>query len=303
VSAFAFNDWRLDYIGKGKNMHLKRGLAALLCMAVSCVALPGMAGEILKNAQASMLVTGWIEVMPDGTVHGYTIDHQDKLPPSVLELIHDNVATWKFKVMLKEPVIERARMNLRIVAKRADEQHDSIQIANAFFGDKGTGSDNISFKQQVAPEYPQDAIARRASGTVYVIARVNRQGLVEDAFAEQVNLNGFFDGARTPRDRSLLAHAALDAIKHWTFNLPTTGPHIADEHWDIRIPVQFNLNAFGTSPQDNYGKWQVYVPGPRAQAPWQQQSAPSVQGSDAIPAGSISQADENLSLATPLAGA
>jgi hypothetical protein len=285
-------------------MHMKRWIAGLLCAVVSCVALASGWSDVRKSAQASMLVTGWIEVMPDGSVHDYTIDRQEKIPPAVLELIHNNVPAWKFKVDGKEAVIERASMNLRIVAKQVDEQHDSIAIASAFFGDgHGLGSDHVSYKNKIIPTYPTQAVNARVDGTVYVLVRINRQGAVEDAAAEQVNLGEYGTENEMRHYRKVLADAALGAIRQWTFNLPTTGAHVSDSHWDIRIPVAFNLHEFGKPEPDMYGKWEGYIPGPRTPIPWLQTPAASTQGSDAIPAGSISQADEHLRLTTQLGGA
>jgi TonB family protein len=301
---FSVGTTDLDYNGKGKYMQSKHWMAALLCAAISTAALASGSGPgaVRKTAEASMLVTGWIEVMPDGSVHDYSINHSEKIPPVVLNLIKQNVPTWTFKLDGQANVIERARMNIRIVARQVDEQHSSITITDAFFGDgSDVGSDYVSRKNMVVPKYPQEAVQSRVEGTVYVLIRVNRQGLVQDAIAEQVNLDEYGDSSEMSYFRNVLAGSAVSAIKRWTFNLPTTGTHMADDYWDVRIPVNFSLNVAGRPKPDTYGTWQGYIPGPRMQAPWRQQSATS--GSDAIPAGSLSQADEHLHLTTSLGGA
>jgi hypothetical protein len=301
---FSVGTTDLDYNGKGKYMQSKHWMAALLCAAISTAALASGSGPgaVRKTAEASMLVTGWIEVMPDGSVHDYSIDRSEKIPPVVLNLVKQNVPTWTFKLDSQANVIERARMNIRIVARQVDEQHSSIAIASAFFGDgKGIGSDYVSYKNQVIPKYPREAVQSRVDGTVYLLIRVNREGLVQDAIAEQVNLGEYGSSEEMIHYRNVLAGAALVAIKQWTFNLPSTGAHAADDHWDVRIPVNFNLNVAGQPKPDTYGTWQGYIPGPRMRAPWQQQ--PATSGSDAIPAGSLSQADEHLHLTTSLGGA
>lgn len=285
-------------------MHMKHWMAVLLCAAMSSTVLATEASDIRKTAEASMLVTGWIEVMPDGSVHSYSIDHSEKIPPVVLQLVQNNIPAWKFKVDNHVAVIERARMNVRIVAKQMDDKHDSIGITSAFFGNgSGIGTDYVSYKNVVVPTYPKIALNARVDGTAYLLVRVNRQGVAQDAVAEQVNLGEYGSEHEMQHYRKVLADAALEAVKRWTFNLPTTGPHMSDDHWDIRIPVNFDLHMMGAPQEDMYGKWKGYIPGPRTPIPWLQNPTPSAQGNDAIPAGSISQADEHLHLTTPLDGA
>jgi len=41
------------------------------------------AGNVRKDAEASMVLTGTVDVNPDGSLHGYTIDRSEKVPPEV----------------------------------------------------------------------------------------------------------------------------------------------------------------------------------------------------------------------------
>lgn len=138
-------------------------------------------------------------------------------------------------------------------------------------------------------------------GTVFLLMRVNRQGLVQDVAVEQVNLGEYGREAEMRHFRSLLGDAALEAAKKWTYNLPTTGKHVSDPYWDVRVPINFNLQPASMIKEDIYGRWEPYIPGPREVIPWQ--NKPHYYSSDAIPAGSISSADQSLQLTTPLGGA
>ncbi|GGA26875.1 hypothetical protein GCM10010981_14410 [Dyella nitratireducens] len=261
------------------------------------------AGDVRKTAEATMLVTGSIEVMPDGTVHDYSIDRPEKIPPLVLDLIKNNVPNWKFRRDDHLEAIFKAKMNLRIVAKRVDDQHDSITISSASFGDADAAhTDQVSAKNPRLPHYPLDAIKARVSGTVFLSMRVGRTGQVENIAIEQVNLNMYGNDAQMRHYREVLGDAALDALKTWTFNLPTTGKHVTDPYWDVRMPVAFDLNVLGQSAEDTYGKWKTYIPGPRESIPWAKSSKLS-SSSDAIPEGSVSQVDQPLQLMTALDGA
>ena len=135
------------------------------------------------------------------------------------------------------------------------------------------------------------------SGTVYLVMRVNRQGKVENAVAEQVNLHTRTSEARVGFLREVLADAAIREARKWTYNLPATGKHVADSYWNIREPVMFTL----VPGEDDYGKWEVYVPGPRQPMPWLNDKQVDI-SPDTVPAGSISQTTSSLHLATPLGG-
>jgi hypothetical protein len=283
---------------------MKRWIVAVLGAVLAHAAVAAGPNEIRKQAEGSMLVTGWIDISPDGSVHDYTLDRPDRIPAGVTDLIQKNVPAWKFQVDGNPNVIERTRMNVRVVAKRVDDTHDSIAIKSATFGDSNPADgQSVSHKSMQAPKYPRSAVEARVDGTVYLYLRVGRQGQVEDAVAEQVNLGVYGSDMQMRHYRDVLADAALDAAKQWTFNPPTTGKHIDDAYWDVRVPVAFNLKPAGAPPVDNYGKWQVYIPGPRQPVPWLKSGLQVTPTSDAVPEGSISQVNQDLRLLTPLEGA
>lgn len=280
---------------------MKRWIAAGLYMLMACTAWAGTS-DIRKTAEATMLVTGWIEVAPDGGVYNYTLDRPEKIPPAVVDLVKKSVPGWKFHFAEHVDAIQRAKMNLRIVAKPIDDQHDALQITSASFGDANVdATEHVTYKDRRPPPYPQEAIQARVDGTVFLLMRVNRQGQVQDVAVEQVNLGEYGREAEMRHFRNVLGDAALKAAKKWTYNLPTTGKHVLDPYWDVRVPVNFNLHPASMIREDTYGKWEPYIPGPREVIPWQ--NKPQHYSSDAIPAGSISSADQPLQLMTALDGA
>ena len=281
---------------------MKRWIAAALCTLMACVAWAGTS-DVRKTAEATMLVTGSIEVAPDGGVYQYTLDRPEKIPPSVVDLIKKSVPGWKFRFAERVDAIQRAKMSLRIVAKPVDDQHDSLRISSANFGDTDAhATDHVTYKDRQPPRYPPAAIDARVDGTVFLLLRVNKEGQVEKVAVEQVNLGVYGREAQMHHFRTVLGNAALDAAKSWTYNLPTTGSHVLDPYWDVRVPVNFNLRPANLPQEDTYGKWEPYIPGPREWIPWHQNN-PQQSSSDAIPAGSISQADPSLHLTTALDGA
>jgi hypothetical protein len=289
--------------GLREGARMKRLLLGLICILLGHVVLASGADAVRKQAQASMLVMGSIDVAPDGSVQSYAIDHADKLPPVVVELLDKNVPTWKFEPVCVDgkPVLATAKMSLRIVARRSDDHHFSAGIVGAQFGqDHEVATDSISYKTREQPHYPAMAVENRVSGTVYLLLRVGRQGQVEDAATEQVNLGVYASEVDMERFRSVLATAALKASEQWTFNVPTTGKHVTDDYWVARVPVNFSLSA--DRKPDLYGQWQSYVPGPRQLVPWIEKGRLMAGDADATPAGGIYQLEQGLHLTTSLGG-
>ncbi|OOG60248.1 energy transducer TonB [Rhodanobacter sp. C03] len=283
---------------------MKRWLMGLFCVLMACATWAESPAEVRKQAEASMLVTGSIEVMPDGSVQGYTLDHADQLPPIVVQILQQNVPTWKFKFDDQQTVAVKAKMSLRLLAKRVDDTHDAISISAAQFGqDDKVPGESISYKTRLPPRYPGLALHSGVSGTVYLLLRVGRDGRVEDAAAEQVNLTVYASGRDMQLFRDNLARAAITAAREWTFNTPTIGKHVADDYWVAKVPVNFDIRPRGTYKDVPYGRWQSYVPGPRQLVPWVEKKKLLTGAADAVPDGGLYQINQGLQLTTPLSGA
>lgn len=286
---------------------MKRWLSGLLCLALSGAALAAGPGAVRKRVQASMLVTGALEVAADGSVAQYTLDHPEKLPDAVKGLLAKSIPAWRFKPveMDGKPVAARAPMSLRVVARPLGDNEFSLGVAGAWFGDgaahqSDASARTVSYKSRHRPGYPVDAVDSRVSGTVYVLLKIGRDGRVADAEAEQVDLRVVASDNELAVWRHVLAGAALSALKRDTFNLPSAGPEADKPYWVARIPVTFNLNVPGT-PSVSYGQWQAYVPGPAHEPAWAAEH--QLAGSpDAVPEGGVLLAEQTLRLLTPLGG-
>lgn len=220
-------------------------------------------------------------------------------------LIAKNIPQWKFEptLLAGKPVAAKAKMSLRIVAKPLGDDGYSIGISGTQFGQSVPG-ESITYKDQVAPSYPPRAVQARVSGTVYLVLRVGRQGLVQEAVAEQVNLAVVASDQELERWRKVLARSALVAARKWTFNLPTFGGHVNDQYWVARVPVVYGLTVVGEPRVDDYGKWQAYVPGPRQLVPWIDDPRLLSGSADALPDGGIHPLEKDgLHLITPPGGA
>ncbi|TCV94694.1 outer membrane transport energization protein TonB [Luteibacter rhizovicinus] len=273
-------------------------------MLLAGLAVAAGPGAIRKQIEASMLVTGAIDVAPDGTVSKYVLDRPDRLSPEVVTLIQRSAAIWRFKPVLADgkAVPAHASMSLRLVASRQDDGNYVARVKGAHFGDDVPG-ETISQKQQRPPEYPRSAIQAGVAASVYLLIHVGRDGRVTDADAEQVNLQAVASDADMRAWRKLFANVSKQAVRDWTFNLPTQGPHVADAGWVARVPIQFRLRKNGVI-EDDYGVWQAYVPGPKEAVVWMGPTGgPEDEKNgvaDALPDGGVYLVGSGLTLITPL---
>ncbi|WP_158756101.1 energy transducer TonB [Dyella sp. S184] len=291
---------------------MKRLLLGLLGVFCSgAVIANGGVDAVRKQVQASMLVTGSIVVAQDGSVNSYTLDQQDKLPPLVLEVINKTVPHWRFGIDVSDfqeymrasqARLLKAKMNLRVVAVPVDNQNYSVSISEASFGEdasaRKSSSDTLSEKDIVQPRYPSRSSQDGVGGTVYVYVRIGRDGKVEDQVARQVNLHVVAPETEMAVFRKDLAKAAVDAVRRWTFNPPTSGKEASWQHWYAMVPVEFCQSA--RCDEEAYGKWAGYIPGPNVPIPWHDDPEVTPQDSDAMPSGVAFQPDQRLKLLTSL---
>lgn len=279
---------------------MRRWLSGLLCLVLSGAALAAGPAAVRKRVQASMLVTGTIEVAPDGGVAQYTLDHPDELPPAVKDLLAKAIPDWRFQpiAVAGKPAIAKGAMSLRIVAKPLANGNYNIAVAATHFGGPN-GNHAINYVQRRPPVYPPEAIRERVTGTVYLALRVDAAGKVADAAAEQVDLGKIGSDFQMKLWRDRLAWVSVAAAKRWTFS-PSTDA--ASPYRVVRVPVTFNLRVNGYSTRAGYGQWKAYVPGPVQLIPWLDNKLISG-GVDALPDGDVDQVGHGLRLLTPVKGA
>lgn len=285
---------------------MKRLLMGCCLAMLACMVSAADLSATMKQARASMLLTGSVEVTPDGTVRSYAIDRSDRVPEEVRALVEKASRVWKFEPVLQDgkPVNAKASMSLRVMAEAVDSTHTRISIAGAQFGkESAVPGDSISYKDRPRHFYPLSAVDARVSGTAYLLLRIGRQGEVDDAVAQQVNLDWSGDVRNQSRWRKVLGDAALHAARRWTFHTPTTGKHVQDDYWVARVPVVFGLRQAGAPQVDDYGQWHAYLPGPIQPVMWPDKDKMFSGAPDAIAGDGLFQLDQGLHLATPLNGA
>lgn len=243
-------------------------LLVLLALALAGAATARAPEAVRRQVEASMLLTGSVDIEADGSVGGYAIDHDDKLPDYVRACLAREVPGWKFAPVLADghAVRARSRMSLRMVATPAGDGNFKVAVGGVSFGEySDEATDQVTRGRLSPPAYPPEAYRVGGKGTVYLVLRIGRDGKVEDAVVEQVNLTAIGDERQMAKLRRYLGDASLRAARHWTFRLPSTGEAADDASWSVRVPVDFRL-ADDRPPA--YGAWQAYLPGPRQRAPW-----------------------------------
>ena len=279
---------------------MKRLLLVLICLITPVAGLAANEYQVAKRVEASMVVTGWIIVNPDGSVNSYTLDKQDKLPSAVVELIGKTVPAWRFRPISildgsNHPERVKAAMSLRVVAHPVDDSNYELSVSGASFGKDNTQSSNaVAYKERKPPRYPRDALQERVSGIVYLVLRIGRDGHVEDVATEQVDLRAVAGDDQMRIWRYELSRPAVAAAKEWIFDVPQTGEDAQADRWFVRVPVNFQIVYKGIPPRQEYGQWESYVPGPVNQIPWTDSETPTARGAaDAISDNGIAFQDDH----------
>ena len=282
---------------------MKRCYQALMWVSLALFASTAGAQAARKTAEGSMVVTGSLEVNPDGTLHGYTLDQPEKLPPVVVDVLGKSIAHWQFRLSSPSTQVIKTRMGVRVVARPVGDGNYKVAVDGATFGEGEANAATVTYNNRAAaPRYPQMAIDARVSGTAYLVLRIGRDGSVQDAVAEQVDLEQYATQQAMDKFRKVLANASLDAARQWTFHTPTQGTGVNDPYWVVRVPVNFNLTVIGQpEKQHAYGTWQAYIPGPRQVVPWISPEL-AAESPNAMADGGLATGHAGLVLATPLGG-
>ncbi|TKS55004.1 hypothetical protein E4582_09680 [Luteimonas yindakuii] len=282
-------------------------IVAAALLAASLLALPTRAEsqtarQARQEVEASMVVTGVIDIDAKGEVTAHVVDQPDKLPDYVLELVDRAVPAFRFEPLLVDgsPASGQAKMSLRLVATQAGDGSMNVAIRSAHFGETYSESGTTSVRSQdmQPPHYPASVLHMGGTGTVYMLIKVGRDGRVQDLAAEQVNLTTIGPARAMASVRRALERASIEAARRWRFTPPTDGEEAAKDHWVVRIPVEYHI---GKERKVGYGEWSAYHPGPRTQPGWAQPTPPGF-SPDVLLAGGVTPETSRFKLLTPLDG-
>jgi TonB family protein len=277
---------------------MKRIFVVAVLWAWALVAAAAGPAAVRKQVEMSMLVTGTIDIGPDGGVRAHVLDGREALPPVVATLIDGALPQWRFEPQQIDgkPIIARTKMSLRIVAKRQVDDSYIVGIRGYSFGESGgVPGETVTSDHLPPPAYPEVAYRSGIKGTVYLLLRIGRDGKVEEAVAEQVNLTVVGDERQMRLGRDALSRAALNKAKSWLFNPPTKGKAADAPVWSVRVPVSFRYTDEKLAAN---GEWEAYVPGPHTK-PWWVDDDSALGSPDAMVAGGVYQVGNGPRLLTP----
>ena len=273
-------------------------VAALALFSLTAMA-RGPAG-VRKQVESSMRLAGTIEVSKEGNVATYALEDAEALPPGVVKFLKHNIENWKFDPVMLEgkAVTVRNKMSILLVAKKAEDDQYTVRLQAASFKPyEVEAAHELMRKSMDPPRYPEAAVKAGVTGTVYMVVKVGRDGKVEDAVAEQVNLQVVATENRMQMYRKWLAEASLQAARNWQFTPPTMGDEADAPYWSARVPVDFLFHGMSELKR---GKWHTYVPGPKQPYPWAENEDPGY-SPEALAGGGVHMVGgKGLRLLTPL---
>ena len=253
--------------------------------------------EAMKTLEASMVLTGTVDIEADGSVSGYAVDKAGQVPDYVRDIIERQARAWKFEPTVVDgvPVAVRSPMTVRMLARPINDEEMEVVIAGASFGSPEGTRPAPAVERRVRPKYPNGPLYAGIEADVYVVLMVGADGAVLDTAVEQVNLRTLEGGRRAAAMRQELADAAVRGLRAWRF-APMDPDEAAERgYWLARIPVAFHIKRDGPG----YGEWAPYFPGERLARPqWHPDS--SDESADAMVAGAVQQLGTGPKLLTPV---
>ena len=292
-------------------------LGALLGLGLLSVGNPVDAGNARSNrklVESSLLVKGTIVIAPDGAVQSYTLESKEGLGEGLEKFLDNAITHWRFKPVEVDGkvVTAKAPMSLRLIANREEGGGMSVRIAGTWFGrnaNPSNGNQNgkpaidtstMRSNKLIPPMYPSSALRIGGQGIAYLVVSVGRDGHVQDAEVEKVNLRSVGTDRQMDELRKQFAQAATSVAKQWTFIPPSTGKESNENFWRARVPVDFRLT--GTT-QPKPGQWESYIPDPTIRViPWARSELMAAGSPDALPGDGIYPLTQGLQLLNPPSG-
>ena len=261
--------------------------------------------EVREQAEASMVLTGEIDIGTEGQVEAFRLDKPDQVDEGIVRFVERAVHTWRFEPVRRQgrAVKARAPASIRLGAKNNPDGTGQVTLLAASFDTYDpTDTSSVTGRKMSRPAYPEDVFNAGGRGDVILLIQVGRDGNALDVATEQVKLRVIANEANMRKMRDKLSRVAMGAARKWTFRIPTTGEYRNEASWTIRVPVRF---SFGDDAE-RYGRWDAYIPGPRQQAPWRRDMDMAADGkADMLPSGGVFMADaagKGPTLLTPLGG-
>lgn len=242
---------------------------------------PGSVEAVRATAESALMVTGTIDIDAAGKVLAFTIDLPEKLPPGIVKMANDNASAWTFEPITLPAGMShtRSRVSMLFVARQLQGDQYEVTLRHTSFRTEGASAMRLK-GGALRLEYPPEAAARGVPATVYAVVRVDRSGKVLEAAIEQVNLGAADTEAQMAIWRELFGTAVLRSRNSMRIEVPDGIFDEGEQTVVARLPVVFRMAG---SRYYEYGRWNTYVPGPRATIPWPDAESLTRSPPDALP--------------------
>jgi hypothetical protein len=226
--------------------------------------------EGVREAQRfEMTAKGTLVVEPDGRVTEVELD----MPPSTRELYREAIARWRFRPVVIDGRVVRAKAHFLLAAagERVPGSEDvKLGIEKVWFVDppqaRPDGSAAPSGNDLKPPRYPMTAAIEGYGAEVDLLVRVDAQGAVVDVGVHALSL-GVTEVRRAGRAATFAKHfaaASVQAARAWTFRDPDVlargsaivpvafmPPNRPVDGWQPRIPLEVTPLPWMVTLPDN----------------------------------------------------
>ncbi|TBR39783.1 hypothetical protein EYV96_06240 [Dyella terrae] len=221
----------------------------------------------------SAILTGSIVISEKGAVQSTALDVMPGRPvdESINGMIRQIVSGWRFAPATADgkPVPSQTSIHVRLVARPNDDGSFKVFAGGTTFG-ADPSMNATDYPQPLRLEAPSPPRGLdEVGGTVYLALRINREGRVDDAFVEQVNLLRGDNETYMSYWRDELARPVLGAARNWTFIPPSTGALASQATWTVHLGVNIGgRRAMKAMSDPSRSAWSPYFPGPIHAVPW-----------------------------------
>lgn len=248
-------------------------LQRLLLVLLISFAFPCMAAASRVKTESGMLVTGSIEISAAGHVLRHTLDQPERLPEAVRKFADSLIPTLRFDpVETPDQKPTRSQMRLYFVAADNGNGGYAIRLRDAWFDSeaptdtvRSTPGQRLRLNEREISKLPMPMTA-----TVYLALEIGRDSRISRMDVSHVDLGVSGTELHMKLWRRILGDLATDFIQQARFDVPTTGIDAQRDSWTGLYAIPFSIQDEDESTQDNnnYGRWQTFVPGPRKDIPW-----------------------------------
>src|SRR2546427_30514 len=176
---------------------------------------------VRATAEMSMVLSGQIEVTPEGAVSSLVLDQKSMLSPSIASFVEGTIGGWRFEPTLRDgkAVAARAPLRVRLRGKAMADGGYEVSMTSVNFSEYDEkATDSVTQGRMTPPRYPEEVYRSGGQGEVLLVVRIARDGTVADVVAEQVNMTVVGRERTLAKMREILARAAVSSARKWTFN-------------------------------------------------------------------------------------